>query len=69
MCGTLSSEEEKEKGKAREDSDSADSDVDPMSSLKMTYGPTLVVVERDPAVALGRGMAGSKTQKEEMERP
>ena len=69
MCGTSSSEEEKEKGEVREDSDSADSDVDPMSSLRMTYEPTLVVVVRDPAAVLGRDMAGSGTQKEEMERP
>ena len=69
MCGTSSNEEEKEKGEVREDLDSADSDVDPMSSLRTTYGLTLEVVERDPAVALGRGMAGSETQKEETERP
>jgi hypothetical protein len=69
MRGTSSSEEEKEKVEVREDSDSADSDVDPMSSLRMTYGPTLEVVERDPVVVLVRDMAGSETQKEEMERP
>ena len=69
MCGTLSNEEEKEKDEVREDLDSADSDVDPMSSLRTTYGLTLEVVERDPAVALGRDMAGSGTQKEETERP
>ena len=68
MRGTSSNEEEKEKDEVREDSDSADSDVDLMSSLRMTHGLTLEVVERDPAVALGRDMVGSGTQKEETER-
>ena len=63
MRGTPSNEEEREKDEVREDSDSADSDADPMLSLRMTYGPTLEVVEKDLVVVLVKDLAGSETQK------
>ena len=69
MRGTSPSEKEKEKDVVREDSDSADSDVDPTSSLRMTYGPTSEVVERAPVVVSANDTAGSKIQKEGTERP
>ena len=69
MRGTSSREEENEKNEVREDSGSAASGADPMQSPKMTYGPTLEVVEKALAVVLARDTAGSEIQKEGMERP
>ena len=69
MCGTSSNEEEKEKDEVREDSDSAVSDADPMWSPRMTYGPTLEVVEKALAVVPATDTAGSGIQKAGMERP